>query len=211
MMKFEPIFNERCFPVTAKRKLYDIMTCVQFLSKEEKGLVYKTYNAETNQWAGCDKRDAKFGTYGFCIESENVFIDPIHNKPYRGDLFYLGKGVVSPDFNGKWDLRCLLHNKRESDGIFKIMNNAPKKYIIYNFDFGLPERVAYAEEAVRILWMKYILKKTYNNGKIEDGMVLNQREEKAHFETVNYYLNIPEVLCKLKSAMEQNKNLILTK
>jgi len=109
-------------------------------------------------------------------------------------------------------LRCLLHGSKEADGLFQRLRKHPEQYIIYNFDFGLPEIVAYAEESFWIAWLKYIEKKIYNNSeKITDEIFLNTREEKSRFETVDYYLNIPELLCKLRNAMEQNKNLISTK
>lgn len=47
MMKFEPTFNDMCFPVTANKKLYNVSTLVNFLSSEEKTKVYKTYNYDT--------------------------------------------------------------------------------------------------------------------------------------------------------------------
>lgn len=109
-------------------------------------------------------------------------------------------------------MRCLLHGSDEADGLFKRLRKHPEQYIIYNFDSGLPAIVAYAEEAVRIAWEKYIVKKTYNNSeKITDGLFLNDREEKSHLETADFYLNIPELLCKLRNAMERSKGLISTK
>lgn len=109
-------------------------------------------------------------------------------------------------------MRCLLHGPKEADGLFQRLRKHPEQYIIYNFDSGLPEIVAYAEESFLIAWEKYVIKKIYNNSeKITDEIFLNNREEKARLETVDYYLNIPELLCKLRNAMAQNKNLISTK
>ncbi len=212
MRKFEPIFSDMCFPVTANRKLYDVQACVQFLSRTEKAAIYKTYNPDTNHWEGCHNKDAKFGTYGVFSKSNRIFVNPVNNKSYEGDVIYIGKGIVSPRTDGTWDLRALLHGKDEADGLFKRLRKNSEKYIIYNFDWGLPEVVAYAEESFLIAWLKHVIKKTYNNSKkITDEIFLNNREEKSRLETVDYYLNIPELVCKLRNATEQNKSLILTK
>jgi len=89
MKKFEPIFSDRCFPVNASRKLYDVRTCVQFLSRTEMAEVYKTYDPKTNSWLGYDNRDAKFGTYGISKISNNIFINPIYNVGIEQNIAFV--------------------------------------------------------------------------------------------------------------------------